>query len=89
MEILGMKVMLPAVVKYRMDSGLLDTVLCRFDPATGEVVIDDDLVDNKSELQKLIGKFVISKRVKSIIPPMPAEGFDKLKPETYMNNMQD
>lgn len=51
------------------------------------VLVDTDgWAGDRAELRKAIWTYLATKRRPIVIPNRPEEGFDKMRPETYMNN---
>lgn len=83
MEILGMQVLLPVVVKYRKTTGDEHAVFCYIDQVTKKVILVDSEESVENELLIAIQQFVQAQHKRNILPPLPTEGFQRMRPETY------
>ncbi len=86
MEISNVRVVLPAMVSYKDDSGNERGVFVYIDHSNREVIlVDGDIPPDATELRKAIYDHVVAQKRTILAPPTPTEGFTKLNPETYMS----
>lgn len=85
MEILGMSVLLPIVVRYKDDADNKSNVFCYINQTSGQVVVADPVSD-KEILQTMIAEFIKSKQKRPVIPPVPKDGFEKIDPKNYIDS---
>lgn len=89
MEILDYRVVLPAFVNIQHEDRVYNVFVYIDHVNRDVIIIDDDELCDKGELRKAIYAHIMAQRKTPFVPPTPSEGFNKLKPETYMNNSED
>lgn len=86
MEISDVRVVLPAMVSYKDDSGNEHGCFVYIDHSNREVIlVDGDMPPDATELRKAIYDYIVAKKRMVTMPDTPKEGFSKLKPESYMS----
>lgn len=83
MEIIDIKVFLPAQVKIKTSDGTSDIHIF-FNQATGEVIVRD-VVPVPIDFHEKVLNFLKAKRIHVQVPVAPKEGFQKLNPDEFSN----